>query len=269
MPSPVQVSLTEQASPSGAIYPSLEDKAVVITGGASGIGQALVENFVAQGARVVFLDLNEDAGVALAGRLRGTGRYEPISRQCDLTDLDSVKASFDFAADELGGEVDILINNAANDDRHHIEDVTPEYWDNRINVNLRHQFFCAQAVVPGMKKRGGGSIINLGSISWHLGLPDMPIYITAKAGIAGMTRALARDLGVHGIRVNCLVPGAVKTERQMKLWTTPEIERQILADQCLKSRVEPHHVAAMALFLGADESLMCTGQEFFVDAGWR
>lgn len=252
-----------------ALYPSLEDKTVIITGGASGIGAALVESFVLQGAKVAFLDLNHQAGAMLADRLSELGKHAPAAFQCDLTDLDALQACLDEAIDALGSAVDVLVNNAANDDRHEVGQITPEYWDNRMAVNLRHQFFCIQAVLPGMKAKGYGSVINLGSISWHLGLENMPLYITAKAGISGMTRALARDLGSDGIRVNCIVPGAVKTERQMQLWTTPESEREILDQQCLNERIEPHHVAAMALFLAAEDSAMCTGHEYFVDAGWK
>jgi NAD(P)-dependent dehydrogenase (short-subunit alcohol dehydrogenase family) len=165
--------------------------------------------------------------------------------------------------------VQVLVNNAANDDRHQIEDVTPQYWDDRIAVNLRHLFFCTQAVVPAMRAAKTGVIINLGSISWHLGLPSIPLYQTAKAGIEGMTRALARDLGEDNIRVTCVVPGGVRTPRQMALWHTPDEEQRILAQQCLKARVEPHDVAALILFLASDDARMCTAHEYFVDAGWR
>jgi NAD(P)-dependent dehydrogenase (short-subunit alcohol dehydrogenase family) len=166
------------------------------------------------------------------------------------------------------GAVEVLVNNAANDDRHTLAEVTPAYWDDRINVNLRHLYFAARAVAPGMKARGQGVILNLGSISWHLGLPDLSLYETAKAGIEGMTRALARELGVDGVRVSCIVPGNVRTPRQMK-WYTPEGEAEIVAAQCLKGRLEPRDVAALALFLASDDARLITGHEFFVDAGWR
>ena len=168
---------------------------------------------------------------------------------------------------DLGG-VDVLVNNAANDDRHSIEDVTPAYWDERMATNLRHQFFAAQAVIPSMRAQGRGSIINLGSISWHLGLPDLIVYQTAKAAIEGMTRSLARDLGRDGIRVNTIIPGNVQTPRQER-WYTPEGEAEIVAEQCLNGRIQPADIAAMALFLASDDARMCTGHDYWVDAGWR
>lgn len=250
-----------------ATYPDLSGKRVVITGGGSGIGAAIVPAFASQGARVIFLDIDESSSRALERDLAG---LSPAPRfvNCDLRDLAAIRECFDRIASDIG-DVEILINNAANDDRHDVEKVTPEYWDERIAVNLRHQFFCAQAVIPAMKKAGGGAIINLGSISWHLALPDMPIYQTAKAAIEGMTRALARDLGCDRIRVNCIVPGAVCTPRQTMLWHTPEVEAEILSRQCLKMRVEPGDVAAMALFLASDSARMCTAHSYFVDAGYR
>lgn len=249
-------------------YPCLADRRVLITGGASGIGRAMVEAFAQQGARVALVDLDSGAARALAEELGPKCKYAPAALGCDLTDLEALRGSLASVAQELEGPVEVLVNNAANDDRHTIDEVTPEYWDQRIAVNLRHQFFCAQAVLPGMREAGKGSIINLGSVSWHLGLANMPLYVTSKAAISGMTRALARDEGVNGVRVNCLVPGAVVTERQLKLWTTPDTEARIVEDQCLKDRVMPEHVAAMALFLASDQSVMCTGHEYFVDAGW-
>jgi NAD(P)-dependent dehydrogenase (short-subunit alcohol dehydrogenase family) len=167
------------------------------------------------------------------------------------------------------GAIDVLVNNAANDDRHRVGEITPAYWDERMAVNLRHLLFCTQGVVPSMKAAGGGSIVNLGSISWHLGLPELVLYETAKGGIEGMTRGLARDLGEHGIRVNSVVPGGVRTERQVRLWHNPEEEARMVAQQCLKARVEPGDVAAMVLFLASDDARMCTAHSYFVDAGWR
>jgi NAD(P)-dependent dehydrogenase (short-subunit alcohol dehydrogenase family) len=245
-----------------AIYPSLRDKQVVITGGASGIGGTFVSSFAAQGARVTFLDILEAEGRALALALADSP-HPPVFIQTDLTDLDALTETLTGV-----GPVDVLINNAANDDRHQLEDITPQFWDERIAVNLRHFLFCAKAVTPGMKAKGGGAILNLGSISWHLGLPDLVIYETAKAGIEGMTRALARDLGPHGIRVTTLVPGNVSTPRQTK-WYTPEAEGEIVAQQCMKRRLMPEHVAALALFLASDDACMCTGHEYWIDAGWR
>jgi NAD(P)-dependent dehydrogenase (short-subunit alcohol dehydrogenase family) len=249
-----------------AIYPSLVNKNVVITGGGSGIGAAIVDGFAQQGARVTFLDISRADSEALAASLAGCA-HAPVFRHCDLRDIDALNATFSGIEAE-SGPIEVLINNAANDDRHQIGTVSPAYWDNRIEVNLRHQFFCAQAVLPGMKTLGRGVILNLGSISWHLAQPDLAIYMTAKAGIEGLTRGLARDLGGFGIRVNCIVPGAVRTPRQMALWQSPESEAKLLREQCLHERVEPEHVARMALFLASDDAARCTAREYFVDAGW-
>ncbi|GFE74921.1 SDR family NAD(P)-dependent oxidoreductase [Novosphingobium sp. TCA1] len=245
-----------------ANYPSLKGKRVLITGGGTGIGAGLVEAFAAQGAQVAFVDINAAAGEALSAALPGTH-----FRACDLRDLDATAATMAELSGLLGG-VDVLLNNAANDDRHTIDDVTPAYWDDRMATNLRHQFFVAQAVIPGMKAQGHGVILNFGSISWHLGLPDLVLYQTAKAAIEGMTRAMARDLGADNIRVNTIVPGNVDTPRQ-KQWYTPEGEAEILAAQCLKARIQPADVAALCLFLASDDGAMCTGHDYFVDAGWR
>ena len=250
-----------------AIYPSLRDKRVVITGGGSGIGAGLVEGFVRQGARVVFVDLAEDASHALIETLATDAAHVPVFHRLDLTDLDAVAQTMRAIEADLGG-VDILVNNAGNDDRHAPDAVTPAYWDDRMAVNLRHLFFCAQAVIPGMKAQGKGVILNFGSISWHLGLEDLVIYQTAKAAIEGMTRALARDLGPSGIRVNTIVPGNVQTPRQEK-WYTPEGEAEIVDAQCLKARVQPYDIAAMAMFLASDDARLCTGHNYWVDAGWR
>jgi D-xylose 1-dehydrogenase len=249
-----------------AVYPSLKDKRVLVTGGGSGIGEGLVEGFARQGARVAFIDIAEDPSRALVERLADSA-HVPIFRHCDLTSLDTFRATLAEIEGALGG-IDILINNAANDDRHEVEEVTPEYWDDRMAVNLRHLFFAAQAVVPAMKRAGGGVILNFGSISWHLGLPDLVLYQTAKAAIEGMTRALARDLGRDNIRVNTIVPGNVQTPRQMK-WYTPEGEAEIVAAQCIDGRIQPSDIAAMTLFLASDDARMCTAHDYFVDAGWR
>ncbi len=245
-----------------ANYPSLKGKRVLITGGGTGIGAGLVEAFAAQGAAVAFVDINAAAGEALSASLPGTH-----FRACDLRDLDATAATMAELSGLLGG-VDVLLNNAANDDRHTIDDVTPAYWDDRMATNLRHQFFVAQAVIPCMKAQGHGVILNFGSISWHLGLPDLVLYQTAKAAIEGMTRAMARDLGADNIRVNTIVPGNVDTPRQ-KQWYTPEGEAEILAAQCLKARIQPADVAALCLFLASEDGAMCTGHDYFVDAGWR
>ena len=256
--------MSGMASPSAkrAVYPSLAGKRVVITGGATGIGAGLVEGFAAQGAQVTFLDVDTVAGEALAARLE-----TPSFRVCDLTDLDALQSHMAAAMADMGG-LDILLNNAANDDRHSIEDVTPAYWDERMAVNLRHLFFAAQAAIPAMRAAGGGAIVNFGSISWHLGLPDLILYQTAKAAIEGLTRSLARELGRDNIRVNAIIPGNVQTPRQEK-WYTPEGERAIVAAQCLDGRIQPSDVAALALFLASDDARMCTGHGYFIDAGWR
>ncbi|MCK0715849.1 SDR family NAD(P)-dependent oxidoreductase [Chromohalobacter sarecensis] len=243
---------------SSAIYPSLKDKTVVITGGGSGIGAGLVEAFVNQGANVHFLDVAE----ALANELVEKCSGAPHFHYCDLTQPDQLRATLSAI-----GDVDVLINNAANDDRHKLEDVTPEYWEDRMNVNLRHLVLAAREVAPAMRRQGHGSIINLGSISWHLGQSDILLYETAKAGIEGLTRALASDLGGDGIRVNCIIPGNVKTPRQSR-WYSPEDEAQIVEEQKLKVRIHPHHVAAMALFLASDDASACTAHNYWVDAGW-
>jgi NAD(P)-dependent dehydrogenase (short-subunit alcohol dehydrogenase family) len=244
-----------------AIYPSLKDRHVVITGGATGIGEGLVTAFAAQGARVSFCDIQDAEAQALVGKLAGSA-HKPAYHRCDLFDL---KAVADFF--QKIGPVDVLVNNAGNDDRHSLDDLTPDYWDNRIAINLRHMLFAVKAVVPGMKAKGGGAIVNFGSISWHLGLKSLVIYETAKAGIEGMTKALARELGEDGIRVTCVVPGNVKTPRQMK-WYTPEGEKEIVDAQCLKGRILPEDVAALVLFLASDDARLCTGHEYWIDAGW-
>ncbi len=248
---------------SSAIYPSLKGKRVVVTGGGSGIGAGLTTGFVRQGAEVIFLDIVDEDSQALVAQLSPNAAIAPVYKHCDLMDLEGLKATLA----EIG-DIDVLVNNAGNDDRHKLADITPAYWDNRIGVNLRHMLFAAQAVAPGMAKRGGGAIINFGSISWHLGLEDLVLYETAKAGIEGMTRALARELGPDDIRVTCVVPGNVKTKRQEK-WYTPEGEAEIVAAQCLKGRLVPDHIASLVLFLASDDAALCTGHEYWIDAGWR
>lgn len=250
-----------------ASYPSLQGRSVFITGGASGIGESLVRHFCAQGSRVAFIDIAEESGRELTAAISAEGRAAPLFIPCDLRDIEALKRAIGQAV-EQNGPLQVLCNNAGNDDRHQTEDVTVAYWDDRMAVNLRHQFFCAQAVTPGMREQGRGVILNFGSISWHLALPCLTLYMTAKAAIEGLTRGLARDLGPHGIRVNCIIPGAVRTPRQMRLWHSPEEEAKILAAQCLYERVEPHDVAALALFLASDSAAKCSGRDYFVDAGW-
>ena len=250
-----------------ARYPSLGGKCVIVTGGASGIGAGLVQAFAAQGARVGFVDILDGEAEALVERLSADAAHAPLYRRCDLTQLDAVTGTIAALAADLGG-VDVLLNNAANDDRHQVEMVDATFWDERMNVNLRHQFFVAQAVLPAMREAGGGVILNFGSISWHLGLPDLVLYQTAKAAIEGLTRGLARELGRDGIRVNTIVPGNVQTPRQER-WYDPEEEAKIVDAQCLDGRIQPVDVAALALFLASDDARMCTGHEYWVDAGWR
>ena len=247
-----------------AVYPSLAGKTVVITGGGSGIGEVMVEGFARQKSRVFFLDVARDESKALVARLNNGAQFI----HCDVTDIAALQKTL-ADIEVQAGPVSVLVNNAANDDRHRLEDVTPAYWEQRIAVNLRHLFFAAQSVVAGMKRAGGGSIINMGSVSWHSAIPDLSVYETSKAGIEGLTRALARELGQADIRVNCVVPGAIRTPRQMKLWHTPEEEANILAQQCLKARVDPIHVTAMVLFLASDDARMCTAHNYWVDGGYR
>ncbi len=249
-------------------YAGLEDKTVFVTGGGSGIGASIVEHFCQQGSRVVFVDIAIEASAALVERIAESGARRPEFIECDLTDVVALRRVI-VGVPDRHGSVTVLVNNAANDDRHAVADVTPEYWDNRMAVNLRHQFFAAQAVYPQMKEAGGGSIINFGSTSWKIGLGGMPGYTTAKAAISGMTRGLARDFGPDGIRVNALVPGAVFTERQLELWYDDEDDvQEVLGFQCLKECIYPPDVARFVLFLASDESRMCTSQEYVIDGGW-
>jgi NAD(P)-dependent dehydrogenase (short-subunit alcohol dehydrogenase family) len=249
-----------------ATYPDLAGKRVLITGGGTGIGAGIVDAFVKQGAQVFFIDIVVDASKALADSLKDA-KYAPQFIHCDLTDLDALSKVISQIEKDHGA-IEILINNAANDNRHQVQDVTPKYWDDSLAVNLRHQFFCAQAVAPGMKAAGGGVILNFGSISWHLALSDLTLYMTAKAAIEGLTRGLARDLGKDGIRVNTIIPGSVLTERQKALWHSPEAGQAILDAQVLPQSVEPEDIAAMALFLSSNNARRCSGRDYFVDAGW-
>jgi NAD(P)-dependent dehydrogenase (short-subunit alcohol dehydrogenase family) len=249
-----------------AIYPSLRGKRVLITGGGSGIGAGMVEGFVRQECDVTFFDIVDEPSKTLVESLAGV-QQPPIFEKCDLTDIKAVQATIARLID-ANGPFDILINNAANDDRHTIDQVTEEYWDERFNVNLKHLFFCAQAVIPGMRAKGGGAIVNLGSISWHLALEGLTLYQTAKAAIEGLNRSLARELGPDNIRSVCIVPGNVRTPRQMQHYT-PEGEAEIVKAQCLTGRLVPDDIAALAVFLASDDARLITGHEYFVDAGWR
>jgi NAD(P)-dependent dehydrogenase (short-subunit alcohol dehydrogenase family) len=250
-----------------ARYPSLEGKVVLITGGASGIGASMVEHFAAQGSRVAFLDKDELSAVKLVETLSPHATHVPLFLPCDLADIAALRSAIREIEGKLGA-VSGLVNNAARDDRHETPAVTPEYWDERMAVNLRHQFFATQAVLPGMTSAGGGSIINMSSISWIIPSTGLPAYVTAKAGIVGLTRTLSRELGSSNIRVNCVLPGAIMTERQRRLWMTPEYLADIMKAQALKRELLPEDVARLVLFLAADDSEMITGQNFIIDGGW-
>ncbi|MGJ5198500.1 SDR family NAD(P)-dependent oxidoreductase [Bradyrhizobium sp. HKCCYLRH1030] len=249
----------------GTIYPSLKDRTVLVTGGGSGIGEAIVRNFVGQGARVGFIDIDLEASQQLLASLPAEARVH--FEHADLRDIGALRAAVAGARAALG-PITILVNNAARDDRHAIEDVTPDYWDERIAVNLKHQFFAAQAVAPDMIQAGGGAIVNLGSVSWVLGQGNMPCYTTAKSAIQGLTRALARDLGPSNVRVNSILPGWIMTERQQRLWLTPEGEAELMRRQCLKRKLVPDDIARVVLFFAADDSGACTNQNYIVDGGW-
>ncbi|MDP9043237.1 MAG: SDR family oxidoreductase [Pseudomonadota bacterium] len=256
--------------PSFAHYPSLHDRSVLITGGASGIGATLVCEFARQGARVGFIDIDNGAGQALVAQLasRSEGsRHTPAFVAADLTDIAALEAAVDSVRDRIG-PIAALLNNAANDRRHTMAETTPESWDAGIAVNLKHQFFCARKVAEDMRMLGGGSIINFGSTSWKLKHGGMPVYTTSKAAVQGLTRSLARDLGRHKIRVNTLVPGWVMTDKQVRLWLDDAGKEEIARGQCIAEPLLPQHIAHMALFLAADDSAMCTAQDFIVDGGW-
>jgi NAD(P)-dependent dehydrogenase (short-subunit alcohol dehydrogenase family) len=250
-----------------ARYPSLAGRRVLITGGATGIGEAIVTGFARQGARVAFLDVLDEPAQALAEKLAGEGCPKPLHRHCDLIDLAALKSSIEEIAGELGA-IDVLVNNAGNDVRHKIEDVTPEYWDQSMAVNLRPQFFAVQAVLPHMRKTGGGSIVNMSSISWVIPSTGLPLYVTAKAAIVGLTRTLAHELGRDNIRVNCVMPGAIATEKQKRLVYTPGYIAEIMSQQAIKRQIEPEEVARLVLFLASDDSSAITNQSYVIDAGW-
>ncbi len=250
-----------------ANYPSLQGKRVFVTGGGTGIGEAIVQAFVEQGAVVAFVDIAREASEALCARLADAGHGAPVFRHCDITDIPALQRTMAELAQQLG-DFDVLVNNAANDQRHDIETVSLDYWNERIAINQRPMFFTAQAVLPGMKKKGGGSIINFSSMSWHAKGAGYPVYATTKAAVIGLTRSLARDLGPIGVRVNTVTPGWVMTQRQIDLWVDADAEAEIKKAQCLPGKLMPDDIAAMVLFLGADDSKMCTAQDFVVDAGW-
>jgi NAD(P)-dependent dehydrogenase (short-subunit alcohol dehydrogenase family) len=248
-----------------ARYPSLKGTVVFVTGGASGIGEQIVRAFAEQGSKIGFIDLDAERGRALKGELEGKGAAIRLE-VADLRDIDALKRSFG-ALEAALGPATVLVNNAARDDRHGWQEVTAEYYDERIATNLRHMFFAIQAVAPGMIAAGKGSIINFGSNSWWEAAGGMPVYTTAKAAVHGMTRSFARDLGRHRIRVNTVVPGWVMTERQKQLWVTPEALERHLARQCLPDPIEPVYLARMVLFLASDDAAMCTANNYMVEAG--
>jgi D-xylose 1-dehydrogenase len=253
-------------SSQGAVYPSLAGKTVIVSGGGSGIGAAIVRAFARQKAKVGFIDIKEDESSALAATLTRDGATVRFV-SADLTDVAALRGAIAELRGALG-PITVLVNNAAHDERHKTEDVTPEYWDQRIAVNLKHQFFAAQAVLPDMKAAGGGAIINFGSTSWMIGQGGMAAYTAAKSAVLGLTRSLARDFGGFNIRVNAIAPGWIMTERQLSLWLTPEGEQELMRRQCLKRKLVPDEIANFAVFLASDEASACTNQHYVVDGGW-
>lgn len=250
-------------------YPSLAGKLVLVTGGASGIGAGMVEAFCRQGSRVVFIDILDSPAARLIESISGIqGTIAPCYFHCNLLDIPALQSTIDSIQEQFG-PVSVLINNAASDKRHDFRTVTESYWDEIVNVNLRHVFFAIQAVTEGMKSLGGGSIVNFGSISWHRSQGNLTGYATCKAGLEGMTRSFARDLGSDKIRINTLIPGWVMTDRQLRDWVNPEALQEIQKAQCLKATLQVEDVCAMALFLASDDSKMCTAQNFIVDGGWN
>ena len=249
------------------IYPSLANKVVFISGGSSGIGAEIVKAFAAQGSQVAFCGTKPDGGEALIAEIAQAGHLAPYYEACDVRDIPALQAMLERVHNKLG-VIQVLVNNAGRDDRHSLDELTPEYWDNCLNLNLRHQVFATQIVARYLKKSGAnGSIVNMGSVGWMRGRPNLIGYSAAKAAISGMTRSLARELGEHGIRVNALVPGAIQTERQTALWRNPEEDKKYIELQCLKFRLEGIHVARPTLFLASDDSDGITGQNLIVDAG--
>jgi NAD(P)-dependent dehydrogenase (short-subunit alcohol dehydrogenase family) len=254
-------------APAFSTYPSLRDKTVFVTGGGSGIGAAIVAAFAEQGARVAFVDIAEEASAALARQIGEAGHHAPWWRTCDVRDITALQAGIADAARELG-DFAVLVNNVASDDRHTLESVTPDYYDERMAINERPALFAIQSVVPGMKRLGGGSVVNLGSTGWQGKGGAYPCYAIAKSSVNGLTRGLAVNLGRDRIRINTVSPGWVMTERQVRLWLDAEGEQALARNQCLPDRLQPHDIARMVLFLASDDAAMCTAQEFKVDAGW-
>lgn len=249
-----------------ATYPSLEGKTVLITGGGSGIGAAITRRFAEQGSKVGFLDIADEPSEILARDLADAGHAVRFVH-CDLKDIAALRRGI-AEVREVFGPIEILINNAAHDERHPTPEVTPEYFDDRIAVNIRHQFFAAQAVLPDMQAAGGGAIVNFGSVSWMVGQGGMPVYTAAKSAVLGLTRSLARDYGPFNIRVNAIAPGWIMTERQKTKWLTAEGEAELMQRQCLKRKLQPDEVARATLFFASDEASACTNQQYVVDGGW-
>jgi NAD(P)-dependent dehydrogenase (short-subunit alcohol dehydrogenase family) len=259
----------QRPAPRGlASFPSLHGQRVFITGGGSGIGAAMVEAFAEQGAQVAFVDFAQDDSEALVRAIAARGHPKPWWRLCDVRDVAQLQATIE-AAVAACGDFSTLVNNVARDDRHSLEQVTPDYWEERMAVNQRPAFFAIQALVPGMKRLGGGAIINFGSTGWQSKGSEFPLYSIAKSSVNGLTRGLAGSLGPHRIRINTVSPGWVMTERQIKLWLNAEGEAAIQRNQCLPDKLQASDVARMALFLASDDGAMCTAQEFKVDAGWN
>lgn len=250
----------------GVVYPDLKDKTVLITGGASGIGEAIVRRFAAQGSKTAFIDIQREAADALVAEL-SNGGHRVRFEQADLTDTPALRKAIETLRTELG-PIHVLVNNAAHDERHPTLTVTPEYWDDRIAVNLKHQFFAAQAVLPDMMAAKAGAIINFGSTSWMAGQGGMAAYTAAKSAVIGLTRSLARDFGPYNIRVNAIAPGWIMTKRQVEKWLTPEGEQELMRRQCLKRRLVPDDVARTVLFFASEEAGACTNQHYIVDGGW-
>ena len=254
-------------APQRTQIPSLRDRAVFITGGGSGIGAAMVTAFAEQGARVAFIDIDGQASEQLAESIEATGLPKPWWRLCDVRDVAALQKTIAEAAESLG-DFQVLVNNVASDNRHTLESVTPQYYDERMAINERPAFFAIQAVVPGMQRLGSGSVINLGSTGWQTKGAAYPCYAIAKSSVNGLTRGLAKTLGRDRIRINTVSPGWVMTERQLKLWVDAEGELEIQRNQCLPDKLRPQDIARMVLFLASDDAAMCTAQEFIVDAGW-
>ncbi len=250
-----------------ATYPDLQGRSVLVTGGGSGIGAQIVRRFCEQRSKVAFVDVNDAAAAELLAAIEGEDLPLPRYIHCDLRDIEALRGAV-ATAGEANGPITVLVNNAARDDRHPFETVTPEYWDERFAVNLRHQFFAAQAAYPMMKRAGGGSVINMGSTSWMVGQGGMAAYTAAKSAVLGLTRSLARDWGPDNIRVNSIAPGWIMTERQKSMWLTPEGERELMTRQCLKRKLVPDDIARVVLFMASDASSAMTNQSYIVDGGW-